>query len=86
MYKEYVTTNIRLPKEVWKSLKNRALQEGKSLAQLFREGVMCILGEKKLTKHKFREDPFFKIIGRGSGTKDGSREHDREIYGYKNFR
>ncbi|MFH1259466.1 MAG: hypothetical protein ABII74_06630 [Elusimicrobiota bacterium] len=86
MYKGYVTTNIRLPKEMWESLKNKALDEGKSLAQLFREGAMRVLGKEKLPKRKFHDDPFFKIIGRGDGAKDGSREHDKDLYGNKNFR
>ncbi|MCK4249157.1 MAG: hypothetical protein KAX15_05195 [Candidatus Omnitrophica bacterium] len=85
MYRDYVTTNIRVPKELWKSLKDKALHDGKSLAQLFREGALCLLEGRKLTKTQFRNDPFFKIIGKGSGTRNGSIKHDRDIYGNKDF-
>lgn len=85
MHKEYVTTNIRIPKEMWKSLKNKAMYERKSLAQLFREGAAYILGEKELTKSQFKNDPFCKIIGKGSSIEDGSVRHDRDIYENKDF-
>ncbi|MDP2762998.1 MAG: hypothetical protein Q8O27_00580 [Enterobacteriaceae bacterium] len=85
MYNEYVTTNIRLPKELWKSLKNKALEENKSLAKLLREYAMHIIEGKKLTRTQFKNDPFYKIIGKGKGKKDGAVKHDQDIYGNKDF-
>ncbi len=85
MQKEYVTTNIRIPREMWWTLKEKAIHDGKSLAQLLREGAMCILEGKKIKKFEFRNDPFFKIVGKVTGTKDGSIKHDRDIYGDKDF-
>ena len=40
---EYVTTNIRLPKDVYREIKRRALEEEKSLAQVVRESVVQYL-------------------------------------------
>jgi len=85
MHKEYVTTNIRIPREMWGTLKEKALRDGKSLAQLFREGAACIIEGKKIKKVEFKNDPFFNIIGKGTGKKDGSVKHDRDIYGDKDF-
>ncbi|MBU2529932.1 MAG: hypothetical protein KKD35_02735 [Elusimicrobia bacterium] len=82
---EYVTTNIRIPKDMWVTLKEKAVHDGKSLAQLFRDGAMYILEGKKINKAKFKNDPFFKIIGKGTSRRDGSIKHDRDIYGNKDF-
>jgi len=85
MSEEYVTTNIRIPKNLWMSLKEKAMHDEKSLAQLFREGAKHILLGGKLKKVKFKNDPFFKIIGKGFSRKNGSVKHDRDIYGNKDF-
>lgn len=80
----YVTTNIRLPKEMLKMLKHRAVEEDKSVAQLIREAIeqVFIKKERKLSRREFKNDPFFKIIGMfEDGIKDGSVHHDRDIYG-----
>lgn len=82
----YVTTNIRVPKDVLRSLKLKALQEDKSVAQLIREAIEQILfkGERDLGKREFEKDPFLKIIGMcRTGVKDGAIHHDRDIYGIK---
>lgn len=42
---ELVTTNIRLPKEHWRALKQEALQEEKSVGSLMRELVRNHIGE-----------------------------------------
>ena len=36
----YVTTNIRLPEDLWKSLKREAADQGKRLSQIIREKVI----------------------------------------------
>ncbi|MGB9627549.1 MAG: CopG family transcriptional regulator [Thermodesulfobacteriota bacterium] len=80
----YVTTNIRLPKEMLRLLKQKAIEEEKSTAQLIREAIeeVFIKKERKLSGQEFKEDPFFKIVGMfDDGIKDGSVHHDRDIYG-----
>jgi len=85
MHKNFVTTNIRIPREIWKSLKEKALREGKSLSQLFREGAIYVLGWRKVAKSQFKNDPFYKIIGKGNRKKRDSVEHNKNLYGDKNF-
>ncbi len=38
-----VATNIRIPEEVLRSLKYRAIEEGKSVNQLVRDSIECFL-------------------------------------------
>ena len=84
---QFVTTNIRLGAEVYQRLRLRAVQERKSLAQLIREAVDVVYGERRRSDQKnkkkaWRQDPFFKVIGLGaSGLRDGAVHHDRDIYG-----
>lgn len=44
-HREFITTNIRLPKEYLKGLKQKALQREKSVSFLLRELVREYLGE-----------------------------------------
>ncbi len=85
MYKEYITTNIRMPKNLWVALKKRALHEGKSLAELLREGAIFILNKEKSSNAISKSDPFLKIIGKGRGQKNGSAKHDKALYDNKDF-
>jgi predicted DNA-binding protein len=78
-----VATNIRLPEEVLKALKYKAIEENKSVNQLIREAI-----EIALTTHvqpeKLAKDPFERVIGIAkSGIKDGSTKHDHYLYGKK---
>jgi plasmid stability protein len=80
---ETVATNIRLPEEMLKALKYRAIEERKSMNQLVREAVETFLtaGPGPESPEK---DPMEEIIGIGrSGIKDGSSKHDRYLYGKK---
>jgi len=86
---DFVSTNLRFPRERLKELRIRAAQEGISLAELVREAVDAHLGYARQKKRKaktleeaFPNDPFFKIIGRikGKGHPDGSVNHDKYIY------
>lgn len=83
--KEYVATNIRLPKEALQELKLRAVREHKSMASMVRDAVEQVYGvpkPKAKSLKEFHKDPIFSIIGIcASGMKDGSVHHDREIYG-----
>ncbi|HCC68497.1 MAG TPA: hypothetical protein DEP99_01205 [Nitrospiraceae bacterium] len=78
-----VATNIRLPEEILKELKYKAIEEKKSVNQLVREAI-----EKYLTttRRPLRQgkDPFEAVIGSAkSGIKDGSTKHDQYLYGKK---
>jgi metal-responsive CopG/Arc/MetJ family transcriptional regulator len=79
----FVTTNIRLPKEVLKKLKHKAVEDNKSVSQLIREAVQkFILGPHKEANHK--KDSFNNVIGIAkSSPRDGSTRHDSYLYGKK---
>lgn len=80
----FVTTNIRLGTDVYQRLRLKAAQERKSLAQLIREAVDRVYGERPSSRRvrSRRKSPFDGIIGIcDSGIKDGAVHHDRDIYG-----
>lgn len=78
-----VATNIRLPEEVLKALKYKAIEEKKSVNQLIREAIEMSLAVAAQTE-KHIKDPFEEVIGIAkSGIKDGSTKHDRYLYGTK---
>ena len=52
---EYVTTNIRLPKDLYREIKHRALEEEKSLAQIIRESVMQYLAAPEVAESRTEE-------------------------------
>lgn len=78
----FLTTNIRLPAEMMRSLKLAALEEGKSVSQMIRESIQDRLGRTQVSDRDFSEDPFFEIgpVGK-SGRRDASERHDDVIYG-----
>ncbi|GAG95042.1 unnamed protein product, partial [marine sediment metagenome] len=47
MNTNYVTTNVRLPKEMLRALKLEAVREDKSVAQLVREAIEQTFGQKE---------------------------------------
>ncbi|MBU0570737.1 MAG: ribbon-helix-helix protein, CopG family [Bacteroidetes bacterium] len=80
----FVTTSIRLPEEVLKKLKIKAACERKSVARLIREAAATIVGGKsrQMSTSQFKRDSFWKIVGMyDDGIEDGSRRHDRGLYG-----
>jgi hypothetical protein len=89
---EYVTTNIRLPKEVYREIKRRALEEEKSLAQVVRESVVQYLtapvgvmsrSEESAMTDDWESDPLW-LIGTDAtiaDVTDGSVNHDLYLYG-----
>ncbi|MBI4584450.1 MAG: ribbon-helix-helix protein, CopG family [Planctomycetes bacterium] len=81
----HTTTNLRLPKEMLKRLKLKAVEEGKSVSQLIREAIETyIFGRGHAAKMNLRSDPLKKIVGLcRSGRRDGSTAHDRYLYGKK---
>ncbi len=79
----YVTTSLKLPQEVMKDLKHKAVQEKKSVSQLVKEVVQQFLTAQKESVD-YREDTFNRIIGMAkSGVHDGSVKHDQYLYGKK---
>ncbi len=75
-----VATNIRLPEEVLKMLKYRAIEEKKSVNQLIREAVELFLTNVVENKNSSK-DPLENIIGIAkSGIKDGSVKHNYYLY------
>ncbi|HEX8948152.1 MAG TPA: CopG family transcriptional regulator [Dissulfurispiraceae bacterium] len=78
-----VATNIRLPEDLLKALKYRAIEEKKSVNQLIREAVEGFLGVTPAAEPGGK-DPFDAVVGMASsGTKDGSVKHDHYLYGKK---
>lgn len=78
-----VATNIRLPEEVLKALKYKAIEERKSVNQIIREAIEISL-TTPAQPTKRAKDPFESVIGIAkTGIKDGSAKHDHYIYGKK---
>jgi hypothetical protein len=76
-----VATNIRLPEEVLKALKYKAIEEKKSVNQLIREAIEMTL-TIPVRPEKPAKDPFESVIGIArSGIRDGSSKHDQYLYG-----
>ena len=75
-----IATNIRVPEELLKALKHRAVEERKSLNQMICEAIeMALHGAPNSERPE--KDPFEEVIGIGrSGIKDGSSKHDRYLY------
>jgi hypothetical protein len=78
-----IATNIRLPEEVLRALKYKAIEEKKSVNQLIREAVEILLTNAVQTERQAK-DTFENVIGIAkSGIKDGSIRHDYYLYGKK---
>lgn len=57
---KYVTTNIRLPEDLWKELKMEAMHQGKRLSQVIRERLKNF--SKALPLKKNKKDPLCGIL------------------------
>jgi hypothetical protein len=89
---EYVTTNIRLPKDLYREIKRRALEDEKSLAQVIRESVVQYLttpagvlsrSEELVMTDDWENDPLW-LIGTDpvmAEVTDASVNHDLYLYG-----
>jgi len=82
---EYVTTNIRLPKQLHRDLKRRAAEEDKSMAQVLREAAAQYIASAELTTSPpvNDNDPLW-LIGTDpadSDLTDASVNHDVYLYG-----
>jgi hypothetical protein len=75
-----IATNIRLPEDLLKALKYRAIEERKSMNRLIREAIELSLAAIPSSEGS-REDPFEDVFGIArSGVKDASSNHDRYLY------
>ncbi len=90
---EYVTTNIRLPRAVYERVKELALEENKSLAQVVRESLVEYLiapkSQSMFVSDEAFDDPIYhiaeltrpeEVIG-GDRPTDTSVRHDYYLYG-----
>jgi len=78
-----IATNIRLPENLLKTLKCKAIKEKKSMNQVVREAIEMSLAAEPKSKVS-KKDSFEDIIGIArSGIKDASSRHDRYLYGKK---
>jgi hypothetical protein len=87
---EYVTTNIRLPRELYRLVKRRALEEEKSLAEVIRESVVQYLVAPMTDAEEvarrlidWENDPL-SLIGTDpvmADVTDDSTNHDFYLYG-----
>ena len=89
---EYVTTNIRLSKDLYRQAKRRALDEEKSLAQIVRESIAEYLAEPQISDPEslaedasldWENDPLW-LIGTDpvmADVTDASVNHDLYLYG-----
>jgi plasmid stability protein len=77
-YGAQVSTNVRLPAELFRELKARAYREGRSVAAVLRDAVARYLhGEPGSAR-----DPLAEFIGSfDSGVGDLGAEHDHYLYG-----
>jgi len=76
-------TSIRLPDDLLKTLKYRAIEEKKSVNQIIREAIEMSLAVAPQSAER-EKDPFEDLIGIArSGIKNASSKHDRYLYGRK---
>src|SRR4030067_3437838 len=76
-----IATNIRLPEDLLKALKYRAIEEKKSMNQIIREAIEMSLAAPPQAEER-EKDPFEEVIGIArSAIKDVSSKHQRYPYG-----
>ena len=77
-----ISTNIRIPENLWRSIKVKAAQEGKSMKDLILEGISIVLKEEKLSlKKEPPKDLLLEFSGRiDVDVPDGSIRHDHYLY------
>ena len=84
---EYVTTNIRLPKQLYREIKRLAAEEDKSMAQVLREAAAQYISSTEsvdLQKPGADDDDPLWLIGTDPvdlGVTDASVNHDVYLYG-----
>jgi len=84
---EYVTTNIRLPKQLYRDIKRLAAEEDKSMAQVLREAAAQYISTTESTirsKPEEQDDDPLWLIGTDpvdADITDASVNHDSYLYG-----
>lgn len=84
--KQFITTNIRLPKEYLKALKHEALQKEKSVSFLLRELVhehLKSVPEKLRARKKIFSIWEFDKLAKKTGDPSLSSRIDKIVYGAK---
>lgn len=76
-----VSTNIHIPTPLWKAIKIKAAEEGKTMRELILEGLKLILEGESLPSQKASgKSSLLKFAGTAAADpQDGSREHDRYL-------
>jgi len=78
-----VRTQIYLPKEIYRKLKERGKTLNKSLAEQIREALGQYLSPDKKTEAE-TDDSIWQIVGKASsGTGDLAKNHDKYLYGWE---
>lgn len=79
---EEVTTTIRLPRQLFQSLKVKAAHENKSMKQLIIDGLSFVLGKSpKITSKTSATGLLLKYSGQiKTEIPDGAKNHDHYIY------
>jgi hypothetical protein len=84
MSKKMVRTQVYLPRDIYRQLKDRADAEGITMATQIREALAQYVVETETDKSRLGipdDDPLWNLIGIiNSGISDGSVNHDKYIY------
>lgn len=78
---EEISTNIRIPTEIWRAVKIKAAQEGKTMKDLILEGIEKVLHRgQPLHKKGSAREFLLAFSGKAPSKKvDASIEHDRYL-------
>ncbi len=81
MQKE-ISTNLKIPENLWKAIKIKAAQDGKTMKDLILQGIQHVLNPVGLPqKNKSPQNFLMKFSGKVSlPITDGSVKHDQYLY------
>ena len=75
-----IRTQVQLTQSQLKALRQLSATTGRSIADLIREGIEQYMAGKLGANPRERIERAIRVVGRfGSGTPDGSRDHDRYL-------
>lgn len=78
---KYISTNIHLPEPLWRAVKVRAAEEGKSMKQLIVEGLSLLLRKSRATESPNDKGLLLRFAGKvEADVTDGSTHHDEYLY------
>jgi hypothetical protein len=85
MSEKMVRTQVYLPRDIYEQLKQRANEEGITMAHQIREALLQYVVEQPEAEDApvlAPDDPVWNLIGMcKGGPEDGSVNHDKYIYG-----